>query len=202
MLRILSKKDFQDIQVHTTLPHLFEEYEELMDTNKIFKEGLWLEYWDNQVINFKFHVISGIVTIYSGNFSSNFTQEELDIFFRGVVHIDDLFEWVENNVTLEVKEKLPKASDKITEIRKYDTEIYFGYGNDIMKPEDPLFSNYYEFLIQNTKTIRSLPYNWGTGLKFRCLNPKDIDDKLYWINLCALKLYVTRKYSRSNKKCK
>ena len=110
MLRILSKKDFQDIQVHTTLPHLFEEYEELMDTNKIFKEGLWLEYWDNQVINFKFHVISGIVTIYSGNFSSNFTQEELDIFFRGVVHIDDLFEWVENNVTLEVKEKLPKAS--------------------------------------------------------------------------------------------
>lgn len=195
MLKVLSKKDFIGTPVHTTLPHLFEEYEEFMDTNRIFKEGLWLEYWDNPVINFKFHVLSGIVTIYSGDFSSNFTQSELEIFFRGVVYIDDLFEWIGNKVTLEVKEKLPKDSDKITELWKYDTEIYFGYENEIMKPEDPLFSNYYEFLVQNTKIIRSLPYTWGTGLKFRCLDPKDIDDKLYWINLCALKLYVTRKYN-------
>lgn len=195
MLKILSKKDFVGIPVHVTLPHQFEEYEEFICTNGIYKEGLWLEYWDNQVINFKFHVFSGIVTIYSGDFSSNFTQSELEIFFQGVVHIDDLFEWVKDKVTLEVKEKLPKNSDKITEIWKYDTEIHFGYGNEIMNSKDPLFYNHYEFLVQNTKIIRSLPYNWGTGLVFRCLDPKDIDDKLYWINLCALKLYVTRKYN-------
>lgn len=194
MLRILSKKDFIGIPVHVTLPHLFEEYEEFMD-NQIFKEGLWLEYWDNPVINFKFHILAGIVTIYSGDFSSSFSREELEIFFKGVIHLDDLFEWIGNKVSLEVKNELPKDSDKITEIWKYDTEIYFGYGNKIMKSEDPLFSNHYEFLVQNTKIIRSLPYNWGTGLKFRCLDPKDIDDKLYWINLCALKLYVTRKYN-------
>lgn len=197
MLRILSKNDFKGLQVHTTLPVISEEFEDIFD-NGLFKLGLWLEYWENPVINFKFHIFENVVTIYSGNFSSQFSKVDLETFFRGTVHLEDLYEWVKNEVTIDILDRKSKESDEITEIWKYDTKIFYGYWNKIMTETDVLFKNYYEFLLQNTKTIRSLPYTWGQGLLLRCIDPQNIDDKIYWTNLCALKLYVTRKYNGSN----
>ena len=197
MLRILSKNDFKGLQVHTTLPDISEEFEDVFD-NGLFKLGLWLEYWENPVINFKFHVFENVVTIYSGNFSSQFSKEDLETFFRGTVHLGDLYEWVKTDINIEIKDKQSKESDQITEIWKYDTKIFYGYWNKIMTETDVLFKNYYEFLLQNTKIVRSLPYTWGQGLLLRCMDPQNTDDKIYWTNLCALKLYVTRKYNGSN----
>lgn len=188
MLRVLKKTDFQNLEVLTSLPNLSEEFLELA-WQGFCREGFWLEYWEDPVINFKFNVVGGIVTIYKGKFSSLFTQKELELFFNSNVHVKDIFTWAKYSVSLDVKETLPKDSKKITKIWKYDYKYYF---SGIVKPDDPIFTKYHEFTVQNTKIIKSLPYIWNS-LSLYCENFKDLDDKIYWINLCIL-AYVARKY--------
>ena len=200
MLKILSKKSFDGVPVQTTLSEPSLEFEEIFDDD-IFKRGLWLEYWEDQVVNFKFHVILNVVTIYKNEFSAQFTEEELGIFYKSVVHLEDLYQYIDKEISLEVLEKLPGESSKISEIWKHDVKLFL-FGNSEFNEKDPIFKNYYGFKLQNTKIVRSLPYLWGSGIKLRCLDTTDLDEKYYWTNLCILKLYVTRKYHNCNQKCK
>lgn len=199
MLQIISKKDCLGLTPLYSFLEPSEEFQDYAERTGAFKEGLWLEYWENQVINFKFLYLGGIITVYSGNFSSFFTKEELKNFFTGNVHYSDILKWVNNEVSLEILDAKPSNSKEIKNIYKYDVSISF-YDSDLFpyieREKDDLFCNYYEYKIQNSKIIRCLPNIWGG---FRFYSPeKDIDEKLYWINLCALKIYVTRKYSTSN----
>lgn len=191
MLRVLNKTEFQNLDIQTSLINISDEFLEFIWSG-FYREGLWLEYWENPVINFKFNIVGGIVTIYKGDFSSLFTTKELELFFNNNVHVRDLLDWARDNVNLEVVKTLPMNSKKITKIWKYDYKYYLSLSS-ALKEDNPIFKNYYEFNIQNTKIIKSLPYMW-CSLSLYCENSKDLDDKIYWINLCML-TYVARKYN-------
>ena len=196
MLRILNRKEFLGLTpIATFKDNIF--YDGFFG-ERFFKTGIWCEYWENDIINFKFNFLNDRVTIYSGWFSSQYDEKDLETFFKLVVKNEELLEFLDKEVTLEIKTSLPKESDLITKIWKFNFDHYF-YNVDC---EDDFFSKYYEILLNNTKIIRCLPYNWGSGLKLYCPDKLDLDDKIYWFNLCLLKLYVTRWYKRSDKKCK
>ena len=191
MLRILSKKDFTGSTPLFTFPELTDEFNEFQNLG-IWREGLWLEYWENQIINFKFHVYSGIVTIYSGWFISQYSESEITTFWKETIHFSDLLEWIKNDVDLKVISHTPREDPSLTKIWKYDYECYI-YGLPDASREDPIFKNHTEFLVQNTKIIRSLPYDWGTGLKLYGPDLDDIDEKIYWFNLVFSKLCYMNK---------
>ena len=187
MLRILSKKDFTGITPLFTFPELTEEFNEFQALG-IWREGLWLEYWENQVINFKFHVYSGIVTIYSGWFISQYSEAEIIIFWKETIHFGDLLEWIKNDIDLKIISQTSEEDPSLTKIWKYDYKCSF-----YIFREDRIFKDHTEFLVQNTKIIRSLPYSWGTGLKLYGPGLDDIDEKIYWFNLVFSKLcYMNR----------
>ena len=196
MLRILNKKDFQGLtQVAILKDDRF--YCDFFGES-FFETGVWYEYWENEIINFKFHALYDIITIYSGWFSSQHQEKDLETFFKIAVKPEEILEFLDKEVTLEIKNSIPGGSDLITKVWKYDFKKYF-YNVD---PGDKFFKEHHEILLNNTKIIRGLPYNWGSGLKLYCPDKLDLDDKIYWFNLCLLKLYVTRWYKRSDKECK
>lgn len=196
MLRILNKKDFQGLTQVAILKD--DRFSSDFFGEKFFETGIWYEYWENEIINFRFHSLYNIITIYSGWFSSQYQEKDLETFFKVVVKPEEILEFLDKEVTLEIKNSIPKESDLITKVWKYDFEKYFCN----VDQEDKFFTEHHEILLNNTKIIRCLPYNWGSGLKLYCPDKLDLDDKIYWFNLCLLKLYVTRWYKRSDKKCK
>lgn len=194
MLRIINRKEFKGLTPIATI--IDNRFSNDFFGENFFRKGEWFEYWENQIINFKFHSLYNVITIYSGQFTSLFKKEDLEVFFKLVVNPENLLEFLDKEVTLEIKRSIPKDSEEITKIWKYDFDKYFyTLGNE------SFFEEYHEILLNNTKIIKCLPYSWGCGFKLYCPDKLDLDDKLYWFNLCLLKLYATNWYKRSNKKC-
>lgn len=186
MLRIIKPEKLEPIyswSSHDFLRDLFEE--------RIWNEGIFLEYWENQILNFKFSYIDGVITIYSGEFISDYSEEEVKIFFSSNIKIHDTYSWVKDNVKLEILDTRDINDEGIKEIWKYDYE--YSNWNDFSN--DELFSKYHEYLIQNSVIVRCLPYDWGSIIKMCCPDRNlRLEEKNYWLNLCLTKLYVDRNY--------
>ena len=204
MLRVLNKKDFSGLSPKlsylTEVKFNPEEY--------IFPEGLWLEYRDddNPWLTIKLNIIDKLVTIFYNEFTSDYTDEELSIFLKYNLKFDDLLDWVYSNVEMIETDRKDKKSTDIKNIYLYSFDRYIltynGGGGDSLNLSD-VFSEYVEYVFpQNSVTVRCLPYEWGK-VKFFSPDNLDFDDKIYWFNLCILKLYanVTRQHKGSDKKC-
>lgn len=194
MLKILGRKEFDGLT--PIVSFISDKFTKDFFGKEFFRSGLWLEYWENDIINFKFNCFCNTVTIYSGWFSSQQTEENLKTFFNLVVNPDDLFDFLDNEVTIKLIYTIPKDSNCITKVWKYNFNHYFHR----LSYDDAFFNDYREYTINDTKTIRCLPYSWGAGLRLYSPDNMNLDDKLYWFNLFLIKLYVTRWYKRSDKK--
>lgn len=153
-----------------------------------FVNGIFFEYIDEDgVTDVKFFYAMNKILILDGPFSSNFSLQEMLAFFECYIHPDDLWTWLDNNVTLRIIKKLPPTDKNISGIWKMDTFL------SVPSKYTELISSYIEYEVSetcgespvSTSIVRSLPYYCGSGqIK---LSSSDEKNKTYWITLCLLK---------------
>lgn len=174
MLKIIPTPESRKV-LYTLSSPKWEETFEIFD----FSQGIYFEYSENEVIDFKFYYFLNQIAILDGPFSSQFTPQEMESFFDTWVNLDELWDWLDSEVSLKITKVLDKDDRSIQKIWKMND--FFGL-DKTKYPE--LYSNYYEFQL-STATIRCMPYNcWSNSLKMYI---SDENNKIYWITLWQLK---------------
>ena len=146
-----------------------------------FDGGIYFEYYENDVINFKFFYILGSISILEGPFSSTFSSSEMNSFFDCCIKLSDLEEWLDQ-VPFSILKCLNKNDPEIKQIWKMTHIVDLSRVEDERGVEN-LCEYYYEFKIYSV-TIRSYPYYWTDSI--RC-EISDENNKIYWTILCLLK---------------
>ena len=143
-----------------------------------FSEVIYFEYFEDDVINFKFFYYLGVVFILEGSFISEYSSSEVSNFFNCYVQLDELWVWLDNEITFKTIRCLSPEDSDIMGIWKMDYRV------DLSQELDsPLLENYYEFQV-STVIVRSIPYKY---IKIIYLDVSDENNKTYWITLCLLK---------------
>lgn len=189
MLKIIEEQ--KDKPVYTI--GLRIDLEESLVYKSIWTEGLWMEYYEDPVVNFRLFLFNGTISVLPGKFVESFSQEEMEGFISSRINfVKDLEEWVDKEVKLELLESKDITDPFLRGFYKFDWEKYVG------KEIQSDIAGRYNIWSLNSKIIHSIPYSWTTsGLKFYCKDPLGLFEKMYWFNLCLTKLYVDGK----NKRC-
>lgn len=195
MLSIHRKSDFDSLQVLYTLPGVTDIFKSI---SSLFNGGIFLEYWEDSAINFKFHVFDGIVSIYSGLMSDLYTSDEFQVFFNSVIKLSDLYDWVHSNVTIELIDSVSRDSPKLSKIYKFRGDL--DIPEELFREE--IDGKCLRFRLQNSVDIQLFPYEWGSYCKYRFSEVMCPSERYYYSRLCIIKLYVEREYKNRDNECK
>lgn len=149
-------------------------------------KGILFEYYEDDIINFKFLYALGNVIIHKGPFTENFTKDEMQSFFTSFVKMSELWTWIDNDVDLKVKTDISCNSGG--EIHSLWKLVHTGFysGKD---DERKLSKSYFEFEMSveggEPMLIRSFPkYN---ELLMGTVPEKHGVESLYWFTICLIK---------------
>ena len=191
MIRILREKFVADVQYIVELPE--NPFEELR-LEHLWTGGFRGEYWEDEVVNFKFLIYNNYVSVYRSLFTEMHCESDVELFVRNNINIENLLEWFDKEVSLEVINVSPD-DDSVKEIWKFDYQQCLTPPLLIEKDKHTVFR-------VNSQIIESIGYRpWADALKMRGDGITENRDKYYWFNLCLTKLYANRKHQTSDKEC-
>lgn len=150
---------------------------------RAYQYGIYFEYFENDLINFKFFYALEKISILDGPFSSKFSLDEMTSFFDCCVDLSELWEWIDQ-IPFKIIDCLNIYDETISEIWKMTEIIDLDYFDEKVKTS--LLQYYFEFQV-STSLIRSLPYRCNRFTSFIEIDVSEEKDKIYWITLCLLR---------------